>query len=168
MSSRSREQFIVVLALVLVIGEAGCTSSGRSEPSQSAQDQKLHDEAADAAQKARRESREAARQLESATRNLERQARDVASGARQGWNGNNGQPLDLNSATEAELVSLGITREAAARIVAGRPYTTKPELVERGILSREEYGAIESRVAVGPAKPRGRPELQMDGSSSPP
>ncbi|MBM3796825.1 MAG: hypothetical protein FJW31_22870 [Acidobacteria bacterium] len=55
--------------------------------------------------------------------------------------------LDLNSATEKELEGLpGIGDAYAARIVAGRPYAAKNELVQKGIIPEGTYEKIKNRV----------------------
>jgi DNA uptake protein ComE-like DNA-binding protein len=58
-----------------------------------------------------------------------------------------GKPVDINSATKAELKSLpGIQDPQADRIIAGRPYLTKARLVTRKILSAEQSNAIKKRI----------------------
>jgi competence protein ComEA len=55
--------------------------------------------------------------------------------------------LDLNSASREELLALpGIGEAYAARIVKGRPYTAKNQLVSRGILPARAYETIKDRV----------------------
>jgi competence protein ComEA len=55
--------------------------------------------------------------------------------------------VDINSATAAELAALpGIGEVYAGKIVAGRPYERKDELVWRKILPRATYRKIRNRV----------------------
>ncbi len=55
----------------------------------------------------------------------------------------NVKPLELNVATKAELMKLpGITEDMAGKIIAGRPYLTKTNLVTRKILPRALYTPI--------------------------
>lgn len=53
------------------------------------------------------------------------------------------KPLELNVASKAELMKLpGITEDMAGKIIAGRPYLTKTNLVTRKILPRAIYTPI--------------------------
>jgi DNA uptake protein ComE-like DNA-binding protein len=59
--------------------------------------------------------------------------------------------LDVNSAPRARLEELpGIRREDAERIVAGRPYASKEDVLARKILTREQYDQVAGRLYVGP------------------
>ena len=69
----------------------------------------------------------------------------VAEGVRQGWNRD--QPLDLNTATKEQLLSLpGVTEAEADRVIAGRPYNKSSEVVSRGIMSKTEYDKIADQI----------------------
>lgn len=59
-------------------------------------------------------------------------------------------PLNVNRATPEQLQQLpGIDASTAERIIAGRPYKRASELVDRKILTKQEYnhiaGEIEAR-----------------------
>jgi DNA uptake protein ComE-like DNA-binding protein len=55
--------------------------------------------------------------------------------------------VDLNSASEKDLEALpGIGDAYARKIVEGRPYTRKDELVQRGIIPESSYDKIKNRV----------------------
>ena len=62
--------------------------------------------------------------------------------------------VNLNAASREELKALpGGSDEEAARIVAGRPYNSKAELVTNKVISDARYGAIKTLVVAGqPAK----------------
>lgn len=57
------------------------------------------------------------------------------------------KPIDINRATAAELEAIpGIGKVYAAKIIAGRPYTTKAGLVQKNILSAALYEKIKDRI----------------------
>jgi DNA uptake protein ComE-like DNA-binding protein len=63
--------------------------------------------------------------------------------------------LDINTATAEQLLALpGMGRAYAQRIIAGRPYTAKNQLVSRGILSESTYEKIAPQI-VAKRVPRG-------------
>jgi DNA uptake protein ComE-like DNA-binding protein len=75
--------------------------------------------------------------------------------------------LDINSASEEEMVSAGIEKAAAKKIVEARPYRNKAELVSRQLLTKAQYDklkdllvakqAAEMKEAKTPIKPAGKP-----------
>jgi hypothetical protein len=59
------------------------------------------------------------------------------------------EPLDLNRASTAELMQLpGMTQAWAARIVRFRPYRTKLDLLDQGVVTSEVYQRIRDAVVV--------------------
>jgi helix-hairpin-helix protein len=80
-----------------------------------------------------------------ATAELKRDTKAVAEGIREGWSRD--KPLDLNSATRDQLMSLpGVSPGTADRIMAARPYDQPNQLVTRHILSQAEYDRFSDRV----------------------
>jgi len=56
-------------------------------------------------------------------------------------------PIDVNSASRAQLKTLpGIGDAEAERIIAGRPYRSKADLVEHGVLPAGVYLSIKGRI----------------------
>jgi competence protein ComEA len=65
-----------------------------------------------------------------------------------------GALVDINTATAAELKALpGIGDVYSAKIIAGRPYTAKNQLVGRGIVPQATYDKVSAMIiAKHPAK----------------
>jgi DNA uptake protein ComE-like DNA-binding protein len=62
--------------------------------------------------------------------------------------------LDLNTASLDELKALpGMGTAYAQRIIDGRPYTAKNQLVQRGILPAGTYDGIKDRIVAHRPKP---------------
>jgi DNA uptake protein ComE-like DNA-binding protein len=80
-----------------------------------------------------------------ATAELKVDAKAVAAGVREGWSRD--KPLDVNTATREQLISLpGVTGVEADREIAGRPYNDPSELVTRRILPQSKYDKIADRL----------------------
>jgi DNA uptake protein ComE-like DNA-binding protein len=47
--------------------------------------------------------------------------------------------VDINSAAESDIIAIGITGPVAKKIVDGRPYRNKRDLVARQVLTQEQY-----------------------------
>ncbi len=55
--------------------------------------------------------------------------------------------LGLNTATKDQLMSLpGITDADAQKIMDGRPYRAKNQLLSKGIISKDEYAKIKGQI----------------------
>jgi DNA uptake protein ComE-like DNA-binding protein len=80
-----------------------------------------------------------------ATAEIKHDGEAVAAGIREGWSRD--KPLDLNTATKEQLLSLpGVTGSEANRVIAGRPYTDPGQVVTRRIMPKTEYDKIADRV----------------------
>lgn len=80
-----------------------------------------------------------------ATAELKSNAKAMAEGVREGWSRD--KPLDINSATREQLLSLpGLTGAKADAVIAGRPYEEPRQLVTRHILSPNQYDKISDRL----------------------
>ncbi|HJV23122.1 MAG TPA: hypothetical protein VJ570_10505 [Holophagaceae bacterium] len=58
------------------------------------------------------------------------------------------QRLNVNRATKAELLGLGLSEKAADKVIAGRPYMSKIQLPNRGVLSYAEYLSIKDKITL--------------------
>jgi competence protein ComEA len=58
-----------------------------------------------------------------------------------------GDLLDINTATPAQLNTLpGFGPAYTRRVIEGRPYTAKNQLVTRGVLPKSAYELVSSRI----------------------
>jgi DNA uptake protein ComE-like DNA-binding protein len=112
----SRE--ISILATICLCGLAGCTANQNP--------QELKEKTA------------------RATAELKTDAKAVAAGVREGWSRD--KPLNLNTATREQLISLPLTGAEADGVIAARPYDDPGELVTRRILPQSKYDRIADRV----------------------
>jgi competence protein ComEA len=60
--------------------------------------------------------------------------------------------VDINAAGETEIVSIGIDRALAKKIVEGRPYRNKRDLVTRQLLTKEQYEKYKDSLVAKRAK----------------
>jgi DNA uptake protein ComE-like DNA-binding protein len=142
---RSVIAFGLLLVSAFIFGVClGCNSD---DPDQRAREEKTREEVAKATEQAKPIIEDASRKLGEVAHDAADQARAAAQGVRDGWNASHHGPLDLNSATERQLLDLpGIGRSDARKIIKGRPYREKHELVTRGIISGDDYGRIRDDV----------------------
>ena len=54
--------------------------------------------------------------------------------------------VDINSATKEELTAIGIDEAAAQKIIDGRPYKTKRDLVTKNILTQDQYDKVKDQI----------------------
>jgi len=60
--------------------------------------------------------------------------------------------LDLNTCSKEDLTKLGVTDADADKIIAGRPYAKKSDLLSKKIVSAKEYGKLRNHVIAKQAK----------------
>jgi DNA uptake protein ComE-like DNA-binding protein len=144
---RTPRVLTLVPAAMLGAALAGCSFFSSSDRDQRARDEKTRDEVAKATEKAKPVLQEAGRELKKAADEVAEQAHAAVEGAKEGWERSDKKALDLNSATETELVALpGITRRQARKIIVSRPYRDKHDLVNKGILTEDGYAKISDAV----------------------
>jgi DNA uptake protein ComE-like DNA-binding protein len=121
---------------IATLGAAGCVAGCGGDSAE--REAKIREEAAKAAAQAKPVVEEASRDVKAAVE-----------GAKEGWEKAPGKTLDLNSATEEDLTGLpGIGPREAKRIIKGRPYHDKHDLVSKKILTEPAYEKLKDDVSV--------------------
>jgi DNA uptake protein ComE-like DNA-binding protein len=147
---------VLLCTAVTVIAPTACSRNSGAPDDRRSDDQKKRERGektrqtiADATQRAKPTLEKAGKKLEEAAKVVAEETRAAAQGVKEGWNRDQHNTLDLNSAREGELLGLpGITRHDAQRIIDERPYHRKHELVTKGILSEARYEEIRDRILV--------------------
>ena len=137
----------VFASLLLVGWISGCDVSGNSTADQRAREERTRNEVAKATERAKPALEEAGRKIEKAASEAADQAQAAAEGVRQGWDRGGHHLVNVNAASEDELVELpGIGHREARRIVDGRPYRDRHDLVVKGAISEETYAKIRDHI----------------------
>jgi DNA uptake protein ComE-like DNA-binding protein len=141
-SRRKARIFITCCLVILMVGLVDCASN-ETEQQRKEREDKTRDEAAKAVERAKPEIQEAGRQIGRAADEAAREARAFAEGVRQDWTSAGHHVVNINSASESEIMELpNISRADARKIIRGRTYRDTHELVTRHIVSEDEYAKI--------------------------
>lgn len=54
--------------------------------------------------------------------------------------------VDINTAPEADIAAVGIERAVVKKIVEGRPYRNKREILTRQLLTKEQYEKVKDLI----------------------
>jgi DNA uptake protein ComE-like DNA-binding protein len=135
-------------ALVLCLGWlTGCNFNGSSDADKRAREEKTRDEVAKATERAKPVLEDAGRKIGKAAAEAADEAQAAAEGVREGWERGR-HPVNVNTASESELAGLpGISVRDARKIVDGRPYEDKHDLVVKGVITETGYQKIRDRIA---------------------
>lgn len=125
---------------------SGCDFNGSSDADKRAREEKTRDEVAKATERAKPALEDAGRKIGKAAAEAADEAQAAAEGVKEGWERGR-HPVNVNTATESELAGLaGISVRDARKIVGGRPYQDKHDLVVKGVISEATYQKIRDRI----------------------
>ena len=66
------------------------------------------------------------------------------------------KPMDINTASADQLKTLpGVTDDLAGKIIAGRPYTGKDQLLKQKIVDKDEYAKLRPLIVAHQPKATG-------------
>ncbi len=141
------------LIIPLMMGLLGCTvkpvNPRTQEQTEQEREQKIRDEAAKLTEHSKPEVEWTARKLGQAAERLAQYGFAAIEGVLQGWSQGGHQALDINSASEDQLMALpGITQREARKIIQERPYRSTEELVQKRILSDAACARIRDQITV--------------------
>lgn len=121
---------LALAALLIALSAAACSDDAAER------NKKIHEEAAKAAAQAKPVVEEAGRAVKAAV-----------DGAKEGWDSADAKKIDINSANQDDLTELpGIGKREARRIIDGRPYKDKHQLVSKKILSAATYDKLKDDI----------------------
>jgi competence protein ComEA len=60
--------------------------------------------------------------------------------------------IDINAAPETEIVSVGIDRAIAKKIIEGRPWRNKRDLLTKQLLTKDQYEKVKDSLVAKRAK----------------
>ena len=130
----------ISLALLLGLAGTACTNNPNDTRQQ----------ATNATEQLKRDSREAAGEIKKGTAQARTQLTAAAQGVKEGLNDKSSSQVDLNSADQAQLMGLqGIDEARANAIIANRPYQRSHDVVRKGAISEAQYQKIAGNLTVG-------------------
>jgi DNA uptake protein ComE-like DNA-binding protein len=130
---------------LLTVGLPGCYRSTEQN------DQQLRQKSADATRDAKKGAKQLAANAKVAAANAVNGVNAVTQGVKDGVesnkNGASDDLVDINSASTVTIALLpGISISKAHDIVKGRPYRNPRSLVQRGLLTREQFNRIADKI----------------------
>lgn len=149
MKYRVEKLLYFAFAVTLLLGLAGCSSRNNNARAQSqeSKDQKTREEVANATAKIKEESRVAVQNVDEAARQAGHELKVAGQGAKEGWNRNESDTVNVNSASKEQLEALpGLSAVECDKVINERPYSSTHDLVTRGIISQGEYDRITDRL----------------------
>jgi DNA uptake protein ComE-like DNA-binding protein len=138
-----RTRFFVMACSVLFLLVTAACATKDTDQQQKQREDKTRDEAAKATERAKPEIQEAGRELGRAADEAAREARAFAEGVRQGWLQGGHHIVNVNSASETDLMELpDISQNTARKIIRNRPYHDREDLLAKHVVSEQQYAKI--------------------------
>jgi DNA uptake protein ComE-like DNA-binding protein len=143
---RYREIAAICALAVVAVAPMGCTN--RSTPQN---DQEIRQKTAEATRDAQKGAKQLAANAKVAAANAVDGVNAAAEGVKDGINsnksGDTSDRVDINNASTVSIAMLpGISISKAHEIVKGRPYRSPHALVQRGLLTQEQYNQIADKI----------------------
>jgi DNA uptake protein ComE-like DNA-binding protein len=135
---------IFICSCAVAMFWCGCSTS---QADRREREDRTRDEAERAAERVKPALEEAGRDIRRGAQEAAEQAHAAAQGVREGWNKASHSTIDINAASESDLIGLpGVDRPMARRIIERRPYRDKHDVVSRGVLSQGQYDKIRDQI----------------------
>ena len=145
-----RRRYLDVVAIcalaVVAVALMGCTNRSNTQ-----NDQEIRQKAAEATRDAQKGAKQLAADAKVAAANAVDGVNAAAQGVKEGVNsnksGDTSDRLDINNASTVSIAMLpGISITKAHDIVKGRPYRSPHALVQRGLLTQQQYDQIADKI----------------------
>jgi DNA uptake protein ComE-like DNA-binding protein len=137
----------LILCLACHAAVSGCNFNGSTDADKQAREEKTRDEVAKATERAKPVLEDAGRKIGKVAAEAADEAQAAAEGVKEGWDRGH-RLVNVNTASESELTGLpGISVRDARRIVDGRPYVDRHDLVAKGVISEARYQKIRERIS---------------------
>lgn len=147
MRSKVISGVLVAMSAGLFSMLVGCGYNGNSTGDQRSREEQTRDEVAKATERAKPALEDAGRKLGKAASEAADEAQAAAEGVREGWERGGHHLVNINVASEDELAGLpGLSHREARRIVDGRPYSDRHDVVVKGAISEATYAKIRDRI----------------------
>src|ERR1700720_3428231 len=132
---RRARVFVMACSVLFLVVTAGCAPKDTDQQQKERED-KTRDDAAKATERAKPEIQEAGRELGRAADEAAREARAFAEGVRQGWLQGGHPIVNVNAASETDLMELpDISPTTARTLTRNRPSHDREDLRAKRVMS---------------------------------